>query len=262
MELRVNNGRLALRAALPADLDSIQSLLEKVGLPVCELDKHLDSFLMAHQHGRLLACAGMEFYETTALLRSLAVEPEYQGLGLGRKMTRALLAAASRGGAVEAVVLTSSAVGLARSLGFRETPREVLPQAIRNSWEFTSACCSSARCMRLSLQPRHFRPLDLPLSETVPGARMWAIGLVDTMLTFFEVEPGSRFEAHTHPSEQITLVLEGELFFEFGGKVVRLTSGEAIAVPANAPHAVFTGTIPARAVDAWSPPPSEYEQRQ
>ena len=260
MELRLNDGRLALRAALPADLDPIQSLLEKVGLPVCELDKHLGSFLVAHRHGRLLACAGMEFYGATARLRSLAVEPEYQGFGVGRKMTRALIAAASRGGAVEVVVLTSTAAGLARSFGFRETPREVLPQAVRDSWEFRSACCSSARCMRLSLEPRYFRKTDLPLSQTVPGARMWAIGLADAMLTYFEVEPGSRFESHAHPNEQITLVLDGELFFEYGGKVVRLASGEAISVPANAPHAVFTGAMAARAVDAWSPPPSEYEQ--
>jgi quercetin dioxygenase-like cupin family protein len=49
---------------------------------------------------------------------------------------------------------------------------------------------------------------------------MWAVALDKTMLTYFEVQPYSRFESHSHESEQITMVLDGELFFEYEGKVV------------------------------------------
>ena len=154
MELHANDGRIELRAALPADRDAIESLLGKAGLPARELDTHLENFLVATRQNQLLGCAGMELYGTTALLRSLAVEPEYRGIGLGRRLTGVLLDAARRRGCVEAVLLTSTAVELARSFGFGETPREVLPQAVRDSWEFSGTCCSSARCMRLSLGPR------------------------------------------------------------------------------------------------------------
>ena len=154
MELYANDSRIELRAALPADRDAIESLLGKAGLPACEVDTHLQNFLVATRQGQLLGCAGMELYGTTALLRSLTVEPEYRRMGLGRRLTAALLDQARRRGCVEAVLLTSTAVELARSFGFGETPREVLPQAVRDSWEFSGTCCSSARCMRLSLGPR------------------------------------------------------------------------------------------------------------
>ena len=91
MELHANDGRIELRSALPADRDAIESMLEKAGLPAREVDAHLENFLVATQHGPLLGCAGVELYATTALLRSLAVEPEYRGMGLGRRLTAALL---------------------------------------------------------------------------------------------------------------------------------------------------------------------------
>ena len=49
-----------------------------------------------------------------------------------------------------------------------------------------------------------------------------------------------------------------ELFFEVAGREVRVGAGEVIAVPADAPHRVWTREHPARAVDAWSPVRPEY----
>lgn len=80
------------------------------------------------------------------------------------------------------------------------------------------------------------------------------------MLSYFEVPPHTRFERHRHESEQITHVLDGALSFEFDDDVVvRVEAGETIAVHSNAAHAVFTDDIGARAVDAWSPVPVQYE---
>ena len=80
------------------------------------------------------------------------------------------------------------------------------------------------------------------------------------MLTYFEVQAHSRFESHQHESEQITLVLEGELFFETGGQVIAVKAGEVIALPSNVPHAVFTREHAVRAVDAWSPVREDYRR--
>lgn len=109
---------------------------------------------------------------------------------------------------------------------------------------------------------RHFPSGSLPLRPDVPGARYWAVALQHAMLTYFEVEPGARFETHRHPSEQITWVLEGELHFEVEGRTIAVGAGEVIAIPADVPHAVFTRERGARACDAWSPVPAKYRSAE
>lgn len=94
----------------------------------------------------------------------------------------------------------------------------------------------------------------LRLREDVAGARFWAVGLEKSMLTYFEAAPGTIFPEHSHDSEQITLVLEGEIDFSYGGGTVTLRPGDVIAIPANEPHSARTGALACRAVDAWSPP--------
>ena len=98
------------------------------------------------------------------------------------------------------------------------------------------------------------------LREDVLGAQLWAVSLEHTMLTYFEVQPDSRFEPHQHESEQITFVLEGELFFEIAGQVIAVKAGEVIALPSSVPHAVFTREHAVRAVDAWSPVQEQYRR--
>lgn len=107
----------------------------------------------------------------------------------------------------------------------------------------------------------HYYPKEsLYLTEDVAGARQWAISLDRTMLTYFEVDPDCRFESHSHESEQITMVLEGVLYFEQGAKVIGVKAGEVIAIPAHAPHTVFTGEAAVKAVDAWSPDMVKYQK--
>lgn len=89
---------------------------------------------------------------------------------------------------------------------------------------------------------------------------MWGIALEKTMFTYFEVEPLCRFETHHHESEQITMVLEGELFFEVDGRTIGVKQGEVIALPADLPHAAFTREQPVKAVDAWSPVMEKYKR--
>ena len=100
----------------------------------------------------------------------------------------------------------------------------------------------------------------LNLEEDVPGSKMWGVALEKAMLTYFEVDPHSRFDSHRHESEQITMVLEGELFFEAGGKISKVQSGEVIAVPSFVSHSVYTMEKAARAVDAWSPVMPQYQR--
>ncbi len=88
--------------------------------------------------------------------------------------------------------------------------------------------------------PRHFPCDSLHLRSDETGARFWSVSLGSTQLTYFEMRPNCRFEGHSHPSEQITLVLNGELFFETFSGITRVGVGEVMAIPANVHHAVYT----------------------
>lgn len=105
---------------------------------------------------------------------------------------------------------------------------------------------------------RVYRKDDLPLKPDVSGANMWAVGLEKSMLTYFELEPNTKFPEHSHEAEQITMVLEGELTFAYDGKEVILKPGDVIAIPSNAGHSAYTGDLPCKAVDAWSPVRKEF----
>jgi len=98
----------------------------------------------------------------------------------------------------------------------------------------------------------------LHLKKDIPGVKMFAVSLKKTMLSYFEIEINCRFEKHSHKSEQITMVLEGELYFEVNDKVKRILPGEIIAIPPDIEHAVFTKNLPVKAVDAWSPVMEKY----
>jgi quercetin dioxygenase-like cupin family protein len=97
--------------------------------------------------------------------------------------------------------------------------------------------------------PRHFDTRALQLKIDDAGTQFWSVALEQTQLTYFEVGPHCRFESHSHRSEQITLVLEGELYFETAAGTSRVTPGEVMAIPAKVDHAVYTKEMAARAVE-------------
>ncbi len=67
---------------------------------------------------------------------------------------------------------------------------------------------------------------------------------------------------HSHASEQITLVLQGKLYFEVKDKTIGVKKGEVIAIPSNIPHAAFTKDSSVKAVDAWSLVNEKYQYKE
>ena len=63
-----------------------------------------------------------------------------------------------------------------------------------------------------------------------------------------ELAPGTVVARHTHPGEEISVVLEGELLLEIAGKPpVTLKAGQAFTVPKGAVHGVkSTGSAPVK----------------
>jgi quercetin dioxygenase-like cupin family protein len=61
-----------------------------------------------------------------------------------------------------------------------------------------------------------------------------------------------RVPVHQHESEQISLILQGALKFEVGGREVTVRAGEVMVTPSNVPHSAqaIEDTI---AIDVFSP---------
>jgi quercetin dioxygenase-like cupin family protein len=63
-----------------------------------------------------------------------------------------------------------------------------------------------------------------------------------------ELQPGTVVAKHTHPGEEVSVLLEGELLLDVSGKsAVPMKAGQAFTVPMGAVHGVkSTGSAPAK----------------
>jgi amino-acid N-acetyltransferase len=132
------------------DLDEILALLAQHGLPPDGLREHLATTLVARHAGRVVGSAALEVYEDGALL-SVAVAPQLQGQGVGRRLTEAAIHLAEARRARAVYLLTTTAERYFPKFGFVATRRAAVPETVQTSIEFKSACPSSALVMRKEL---------------------------------------------------------------------------------------------------------------
>jgi len=145
---------ITITDATPDDLQAILDLLSQVQLPHDGVAENISSFLLARDESlRLVATIGLERHGNSALLRSAAVAPGYQGCGIGSRITEHLLERATNNGVERVVLLTSTASEFfARRFGFCETSRTAFEKELAASSEWNLPRCSSAVCMSLDLQ--------------------------------------------------------------------------------------------------------------
>ena len=149
----MNCENIAITNASADDLQAILNLLSLVQLPHDGVAENLSDFLVARDESRLIATIGIERHGDTALLRSAAVAPEYQGCGIGSRLTEHLLQRATNDGMERVVLLTTTASNFfARRFGFCETSRTIFDKELTASSEWNLPRCSSAVCMSLDLR--------------------------------------------------------------------------------------------------------------
>lgn len=86
-----------------------------------ELEELLPSFFIAELNGEVVGCAALEIYsKKLAEVRSLAVSPRAQGLGIGRALVEACVQRARERDILEVMAITSSD-GFFQSCGFDYT---------------------------------------------------------------------------------------------------------------------------------------------
>src|SRR5262245_34776042 len=134
------------------DLPAARALLTRLDLPLAGLEECLArSWVAEVPEGVLVGLAGVELYTDGALLRSVAVHPDWRGSGVGRTLVLHALDAARAAGARDVYLLTTTAERWFPRLGFAPIAREVVPARVQQSIEFREACPASAVVMHRPL---------------------------------------------------------------------------------------------------------------
>lgn len=83
-----------------------------------------------------------------------------------------------------------------------------------------------------------------------PGERM--------MLSCVTFQPGAVVEAHSHPHEQVGMVLEGSARFIVGDEERILTAGDMYRIPGGVTHRVVALESGVKALDIFHPIREDY----
>src|SRR2546423_5715154 len=124
-----------LRAARAGDRPAIERLLMKSELPLAGVAESLPGFVVAESDGTIVGTAALEVRRDNALLRSVAVAPEWRSRGLGRALVTRVIANAEARGIRALYLLTTTAEHYFPSFGFRQIGREEVPSAVQATAE-------------------------------------------------------------------------------------------------------------------------------
>jgi quercetin dioxygenase-like cupin family protein len=91
-----------------------------------------------------------------------------------------------------------------------------------------------------------------------PGVRIQTCAAERMMLSVADLEPHAVVEEHSHPHEQVGLLVHGRAVFTIGGEQKTLGPGDLYRIPGNTPHRVVALDEPVRALDIFHPVREDY----
>ena len=98
-------------------------------------------------------------------------------------------------------------------------------------------------------------PLEgIELEEMAKGIKRAIFYLEKLMCVYLEIDPGVVVKEHTHPHEQMGLLLAGRVKFTINGKTQIIEGKSLYRIPSNVPHeAEISGEEKAVILDIFSP---------
>lgn len=132
--------------------EELTAALVLAKLPADDLTEPGRTFFRISQGEHTIGFGGYELYGAHALLRSLVIEPQARGRGLGGEATTLLVRQAGREGARHVYLLTDTAEAFFAAQGFTRVERAAAPDTIRITRQAASLCPSSAALMSRNLQ--------------------------------------------------------------------------------------------------------------
>ena len=94
--------------------------------------------------------------------------------------------------------------------------------------------------------------------EIFPGVQIYTAAGESMMLSWVEFAPGAVVEAHSHPHEQVGVLVEGELTFTIGNRQETVGPGDMWRIPGGVVHSAVAGSEPVKALDVFHPIREDY----
>jgi len=126
-------------------------LLVKSNLPVEDLDENKRLYALIEDE-RIVGTGGLEFFGDCALVRSVSIKEEERGRGLGKNINRYLEKIAKENGVHFLYLLTTTASEFFTKEGYETISREIVPDTIKSTSEFSSVCPSTAIVMKKKIK--------------------------------------------------------------------------------------------------------------
>lgn len=135
------------------DKEKVLDLLKTAKLHIEDLtDAKMKNFWVARgKDDCIVGVVGVEIYQESGLLRSLAVHPAHCGKGLGSRLTRKIESFARLNGIKTLYLLTLTAADFFSKIGYEVMQRDRVPESIGNTEEFKNLCPVSAVCLYKAL---------------------------------------------------------------------------------------------------------------
>ncbi len=144
----MKKSNIYLEAAVNDDLETIQILLKRLNLVYKDIENLLSNFIVAKDGIKIVGCGSIEIFSEIALLRSLAVDPEYQGRGIGHLITNEILQESMKKGVEEIYLITDTASKFFDRFGFSIISRDKVDERIKQTYEYTEGCPKTAIIMK------------------------------------------------------------------------------------------------------------------
>jgi amino-acid N-acetyltransferase len=140
--------KIRLVKATIRDFPLIERLLKENNLPFEDIPEKIGSLFIARSDSQSVGIGGVEIYGEHGLLRSVVIDRPFRGKGYGKALCKKLIQHAKMKGVKEMYLLTTTADGFFKRIGFSETRRNSAPAAMQNTTEFKELCPVSSICMR------------------------------------------------------------------------------------------------------------------
>lgn len=142
---------MQITTATEQNRSEITELLQSQKLPAEDLPWLLTGFYVAVDNHKVVGAIGMERYNHYGLLRSMVVHPDYRNRQIAATLVKMLEEQAVSSGVTAMYLLTETAAAYFSRKGYESISRDDVPDAVKQSSEFSHVCPVSALVMSKTL---------------------------------------------------------------------------------------------------------------